>query len=249
MGLAIPRHVSNYRFIPLVSDPLPEDPVRAADDFLGIMQGRRTIREFSDRPVSQALIERLIATAGTAPSGANKQPWQFVAVQDPDIKREIRLAAEEEERQFYGGRASDTWQKDLRPMGTDEHKPFLEIAPWLIVVFKVLKDEEPNRISDQVYYVNESVGIAVGMLLAAARVAGLATLTHTPTPMKFLGPILDRPTHERPYLVIPIGYPAEDCKVPAIGRKNLHRIMTLDRGSPLRPPNSKDHLPSSNPPD
>ena len=171
----------------------PDDPKAALDEFLGAMRLRRTVRHFSDRPVDQDVIERIIATAGTAPSGANKQPWRFVAVRDPEIKREIRLAAEEEERLFYGGRANDAWRRDLLPLGTDEHKPFLEVAPWLIIVFKVMKDEEPGRESDQVYYVNESVGIAVGMLLAAARMAGLATLTHTPSPMKFLGSILGRP--------------------------------------------------------
>ena len=235
-----------HEFVPLNLSRTPEDPVKALDDFLHTMRDRRTVRHFSDRPVPQALIERIIATAGTAPSGANKQPWQFVAVQDPAIKREIRLAAEEEERLFYAGRVSETWRQDLRPMGTDQHKPFLETAPWLLVVFKVLKDEEPDRISDQVYYVNESVGIAVGLLLAAAKVAGLATLTHTPTPMKFLASILDRPSHERPFVVIPIGYPSDDCMVPAITRKNLDRIMTLDRGSSLRPQGSEDPFPDSN---
>ena len=230
----------------MADDPPPDDPKKALDDFLATMRRRRTVRQFSDRPVPRELIERIIATAGTAPSGANKQPWRFVAVQDPAIKREIRLAAEEEERLFYGGRAGKTWKQDLGPMGTDEHKPFLEIAPWLIVVFKVLKDDEPDRLSDQVYYVNESVGIAVGLLLAAARVAGLATLTHTPTPMKFLGSILDRPAHERPFVLIPVGYPAEECTVPAISRKRLDRIMTLDRGSPLRPPGSDEPLPNLN---
>ena len=238
--------MNDHDFVPLNIHQTPEDPMKALDDFLDTMRDRRTVRQFSDQPVSQALIERIIATAGTAPSGANKQPWRFVAVQDPALKREIRLAAEEEERLFYAGRVSETWRQDLRPMGTDEHKPFLETAPWLIVVFKVLKDEEPDRISDQVYYVNESVGIAVGLLLAAAKIAGLATLTHTPSPMKFLASILGRPSHERPYVVIPIGYPSDDCKVPAINRKKLDRIMILDRGSSLRPPNSTDPLPSSN---
>lgn len=225
--------------------PSPKD----ADGFLHAMQHRRTIRDFSDRPVPQSVIETIIATAGTAPSGANKQPWRFVAVQDPEIKRQIRVAAEEEERLFYGGRANDAWRRDLRPLGTDDNKPFLETAPWLIVVFKVMKDDEPGRISDQVYYVNESVGIAVGLLLAAARVAGLATLTHTPSPMKFLGPILDRPEFERPYLLIPIGHPAEDCTVPDITRKPLDRIMVVDRGTTLRPAGSTEPLPSPNPED
>ena len=227
----------------------PTEACGEVDGFLRAMQGRCTIRDFSDRPVPQSVIERIIATAGTAPSGANKQPWRFVAIQDPDIKREIRLAAEKEERLFYGGRVNDAWRRDLRPLGTDENKPFLEIAPWLIVVFKVMKDDEPDRISDQVYYVNESVGIAVGLLLAAARIAGLATLTHTPSPMKFLGSILGRPEFERPYLLIPIGHPAEDCTLPDITRKPLDRIMVVDRGTPLRPSESTEPLPSPNLPD
>ncbi|MEC8320031.1 MAG: nitroreductase family protein [Planctomycetota bacterium] len=235
-------------YIPLGDGNPPDDPRAALDEFLEAMRLRRTVRHFSDRPVDQDVIERIIATAGTAPSGANKQPWRFVAVRDPEIKREIRLAAEEEERLFYGGRANDAWRRDLLPFGTDEHKPFLEVAPWLIIVFKVMKDEEPGRASDQVYYVNESVGIAVGMLLAAARMAGLATLTHTPSPMKFLGSILGRPAHERPFLVIPIGYPAEDCEVPEITRKSLDRIMVIDRDVPLRPEGSEERLPDLNPP-
>lgn len=236
-------------FAPLDNDDAPENPKQAAQDFLESMRRRRTVRRFSDRPVDQEVIERIIATAGTAPSGANKQPWRFVAVRDPEIKREIRTAAEEEERLFYGGRANEDWRNDLRAMGTNHEKPFLETAPWLIAVFKVMKDDEPGRASDQVYYVNESVGIAVGLLLAAARVAGLVTLTHTPSPMKFLGRILGRPEQERPFILIPIGHPADDCTVPAITRKSLDRIMVIDRGSSLRPRGSTDPLPSPNPPD
>lgn len=195
------------------------------------MDRRRTIRHFSDKPVSRETIERIILAAGTAPSGANKQPWRFIAVQDQAIKREIRVGAEEEEREFYARRANPVWIEDLRPLGTDDEKPFLEIAPWLIVVFKLMKDDDPDSKSDQVYYVNESVGIACGMLLAAAHYAGLATLTHTPSPMKFLGKILGRPDYERPYLLVPIGYPAEGCTVPDIHRKSLEKIMVVDRGS------------------
>lgn len=193
------------------------------------MRQRRTVRMFSDRPVSRETIEDVIRTAGTAPSGANKQPWRFVAVQDPTIKREIRVAAEQEEHEFYTRRASDVWLRDLAIVGTDEHKPFLEIAPWLIVVFKLMKDDNPETESDQVYYVNESVGIATGLLIAAAHHAGLATLTHTPSPMKFLGQLLNRPAHERPFLLIPVGYPADDSVVPDIGRKSLDQIMVVDR--------------------
>jgi len=195
------------------------------------MERRRTIRQFSDRPVPRAVIENLIRAAGTAPSGANKQPWRFVAVQDKAIKREIRVAAEAEEREFYERRANPTWLRDLKAIGTDADKLFLEIAPWLIVVFKLMKDDLLQNESDQVYYVNESVGIAVGFLLAAAHHAGLVTLTHTPSPMKFLCKILNRPEHERPYLLIPVGYPAADAVVPNIQRKSLDQIMAVDRQS------------------
>ncbi len=184
---------------------------------------------FSDKPVPCEVIENIILAAGTAPSGANKQPWRFVAVQDPAIKKEIRIGAEEEEREFYHRRASADWLRDLKAIGTDEHKPFLEIAPWLIVVFKLVKDDLMQNDSDQVYYTNESVGIAVGFLLAAAHHAGLVTLTHTPSPMKFLASILKRPPYERPYLLIPIGYAAEGCQVPDIHRKKLEQIMVVDR--------------------
>jgi nitroreductase len=207
----------------------PEGPLEAARSFYERMQQRRSVRMFSDRPVDRAIIEHAIRAAGTAPSGANKQPWRFVAVQDPAIKREIRLAAETEEREFYERRAGERWLEDLEAIGTDEHKPFLEIAPWLIVVFKLMKDDHAERRSDLVYYANESVGIASGMLLAALHHAGLATLTHTPSPMKFLARILHRPEYERPYLLIPVGWPADDCQVPDIVRKSLDEIMVVDR--------------------
>ena len=193
------------------------------------MNSRRSVRMFSDRDVPREVIENLIRAAGTAPSGANKQPWRFIAVRDPVIKKEIRLAAEEEEREFYQRRANPDWLRDLQAIGTDEHKPFLEIAPWLIAVFKLVRDDQMQNESDQVYYVNESVGIAVGLLLAAAHHAGLATLTHTPSPMKFLATILRRPPYERPYLLIPVGYPAPDCVVPDLDRKPLDQIMVVDR--------------------
>ncbi|MDY7109010.1 MAG: nitroreductase family protein [Planctomycetota bacterium] len=218
-------------FIPFQPYRPEAPPEEAAGRFCEIMRRRRSVRMFSEKPVDRAVIERIIAAAGTAPSGANKQPWRFVAVQDPALKHEIRLAAEEEERAFYRRRAGAAWLKDLAPLGTDEHKPFLELAPWLIAVFKLMKDvDAAGRESEQVYYVNESVGIAVGLLLAAAHHAGLATLTHTPSPMKFLAEILRRPDYERPYLLIPVGYPAEDCIVPDIHRKKLEEIMVVDRG-------------------
>lgn len=201
----------------------PVPPEEAARGFSEIMHQRRTVRMFSDRPVSRETIETIVRAAGSAPSGANKQPWRFIAVSNAELKSKIRVAAEEEEREFYHRRVSDEWRADLQPFATDEHKPFLEIAPWLIVVFKMVKADDEG----QTYYVNESVGIAVGLLLAAAQHAGLATLTHTPSPMKFLSEVLGRPAHERPYLLIPIGYPADDCVVPDIRRKPLDEILVV----------------------
>ena len=201
----------------------------AAKRFLDVMQQRRSVRFFSDKPVAREVIETIIAAAGTAPSGANKQPWRFVAVQDPEIKREIRLGAEQEEREFYQRRASRRWLNDLHPLGTDHDKPFLETAPWLVVIFKLIRNDDTDPEKNQVYYLNESVGIASGIFLAAAHHAGLATLTHTPSPMEFLTTILQRPDNERPFLLVPVGYPADDCVVPDIQRKPLDEIMAIDR--------------------
>ena len=200
-------------------------PEEAAREFREIMSQRRSVRHFSDRPVSEETIREIVATAGSAPSGANKQPWRFVCVKDAETKRRIRLAAEEEEREFYENRAGETWLNDLEALGTDANKEFLEVAPWLIVIFKLTKTDEGG----QVYYINESVGIAAGFLLAAAHHAGLATLTHTPSPMAFLSTTLQRPPQERPFLLVPIGYPAEMCRVPAeaLEKKPLDQIMTL----------------------
>ena len=217
-------------FVPLRPYVPTDSPEVAAHRFYETMRQRRSVRMISDRPVSRAVIEEIIRAAGTAPSGANKQPWRFVAVQDPAIKKEIREAAEAEEREFYYRRANEAWLRDLRAIGTDEHKPFLESAPWLIVVFKLTRDDDPGNPSDQIYYINESVGIAVGLLLAAAHYAGLVTLTHTPSPMKFLGRLLERPSYERPYLLIPVGYPTDDCVVPDLQHKPLEAIMVVDRG-------------------
>ena len=210
-----PDHVPLDRYDPGV--PSQE----AARRFYEVMAKRRTVRMFSEEPVPVETIEWVIRAAGTAPSGANKQPWRFVAVSDPEMKRKIRLAAEEEEREFYGRRAGEEWLRDLAPFGTDEHKEFLEVAPWLVVVFKMMKTDEGG----QVYYANESVGIATGLLLAAAHHAGLATLTHTPSPMGFLTKVLERPAHERAFLLVPMGFPAADCVVPDIERKDLGEIM------------------------
>lgn len=203
----------------------PGVPIQqAAERFYEIIRQRRTVRMFSDRPVPRSVIDTCILSAGTAPSGAHKQPWRFVAVQDPTLKRKIREAAEAEEREFYSRKAGPEWLADLAPFGTDDHKPFLETAPWLIAVFKLMKTDEGG----QVYYVNESVGIATGILLAALHNSGLATLTHTPSPMKFLAEILQRPDHERPFLLIPVGYPADDCVVPKLQRKPIDQIRVFD---------------------
>lgn len=210
-------HVPLQRYVP------DRSPELEAESFYQRMARRRTVRMFSDRPVGRDTIEWVIRAAGTAPSGANKQPWRFVAVSDPDLKARIREAAEEEEREFYARRASDRWLEDLRPFGTDEDKRFLTIAPWLLVVMALKKTDDGG----QVYYLNESVGIATGLLLAAAHHAGLATLTHTPSPMGFLSKLLGRPEHEKPYLLIPMGYPTEDAVVPAISRKPLEGISVF----------------------
>lgn len=182
---------------------------------------RRTIRDFADRPVPIELVETAIAAAATAPSGANLQPWRFVVVTDPERKRRIRAAAETEEREFYRHRATDEWLAALAPLGTDWRKPFLQTAPVLIVVFEVHKG--PN--TPRPYYCKESVGIAVGFLLAALHRAGLATLTHTPSPMRFLTEVCDRPPEERPFVLIPVGYPAEDARVPDLARKPLTEVL------------------------
>jgi nitroreductase len=196
-----------------------QPPEAAARAFYETMRKRRSVRMFSDRPVSWETVEWILRTAHSAPSGANKQPWRFVCVQDPEVRRRLRLAAEQEEREFYARRANDEWLQDLAPLGTDADKPFLETAPWLIAVFALSRMDDGG----QVYYLKESVGLACGLLLAAAHQAGLATLTHTPSPMGFLNDILGRPKHERPFLLIPLGHPADDCVVPraAMARRPL----------------------------
>jgi iodotyrosine deiodinase len=204
-------------------------PEAAARAFHEVMRRRRSVRMFSDRPVSRETIEWLVRTAGTAPSGANKQPWRFVCVQDPALKAAIRQAVETEERAFYSSRAGERWLEDLAPLGTDADKAYLEVAPWLIVVFKLMQGDDGG----QVYYPAESVGIATGLLLAAAQHAGLATLVHTPSPMGFLSTVLGRPAHERAFVLIPVGYPADDCRVPeaALRKKPLDEILVFDKGS------------------
>jgi iodotyrosine deiodinase len=205
----------------------PDVPAEAAARrYYEVMERRRSVRFFSDKPVSRATIEWIVRTGGTAPSGAHKQPWRFVCVNDPGLKQEIRAAAESEEREFYERRATEKWLADLAPLGTDSSKPFLETAPWLIIVFQLAKTDDGGM----VYYREESVGIATGMLISAIHHAGLVTLTHTPSPMKFLSQVLGRPDHERPFLLLPVGYPAENATVPRMGRKPLEEIMVVNRG-------------------
>lgn len=201
--------------------------LRRSEVFYELMNCRRSLRMFSDRPVPRELIENLIRTASTAPSGAHKQPWTFCAVSDPVLKAQIREAAEKEEYESYNGRMSEEWLKDLEPLGTDWHKPFLEIAPWLIVVFKKAYDLDEQGERQKCYYVNESVGLAAGFLLAAIHNAGLVSLTHTPSPMNFLQKILERPDNERPFLLIPVGYAAEDATVPDLVRKPLEQVSVF----------------------
>ncbi len=210
-----------------------EELADQARQFYETMRTRRTIRHFSDRPVARGLIEDCLRTAGTAPNGANLQPWHFVAVSDPELKRQIRLAAEEEERDFYQKRAPAAWLEALAPLGTDSRKPFLEIAPWLIAVFAQPFRILPDGTRSKTYYAMESVGIATGLLVAAVHACGLAALTHTPSPMAFLNRILDRPSHEKPFVLLVVGHPAEGASVPDISRKALEEISTF-RTSPPR---------------
>lgn len=220
--------------MPLVLEPLRPYPSLADDErvaraeaFLTTMRSRRTVRDFTDEPVPMEAVRAAIATAGLAPSGANRQPWHFAVVTDPAIKRAIREAAEEEERAFYNGRAPKEWLEALEPLGTDWCKPFLETAPVLIVVFQELWGRVPSGGRVKNYYVTESVGIATGFLLAGLHQAGLATLTHTPSPMGFLREILKRPPNEKAAMIVVVGHAAPDAKVPAITKKPLKEIATF----------------------
>lgn len=213
------------RFIPFRPTAYPPgEMLERSHAFYELMNRRRTVRDFSDKPVPAELIEQIILTASTAPSGANKQPWTFCLVSDPAIKKAIREAAEKEEYTNYHGRMSDEWLDDLKSLGTNWEKSFLETAPYLIVVFKK-SWEQAGAEKLKNYYVMESVGLATGFLLAAIHYAGLVALTHTPSPMNFLQEILKRPENEKPFLLIPVGYPAENAEVPDISRKSLEEVL------------------------
>jgi nitroreductase len=202
----------------------PEEMLARARSFYEEVKRRRTVRDFSERPVPREVIEYCLLAAGTAPNGANRQPWHFVVVQNPELKRKIRIAAEKEEQEFYRERAPKEWLEALAPLGTDEHKAFLEKAPVLIAIFGESYEQKPDGTKVKNYYVTESVGIATGILITALHHAGLATLTHTPSPMKFLNELLNRPANERPFLLLVVGYPAENATVPAITKKTLNEI-------------------------
>ncbi|HEV8369197.1 MAG TPA: nitroreductase family protein [Pyrinomonadaceae bacterium] len=221
--------MSSPKFIPLTGyQEYPSDEMKQrAVSFYEEMQRRRTVRQFSNRPVSRDVIEQCIRAAATAPSGANLQPWHFVVITDQSVKRQIRLAAEEEEKEFYTRRAPKEWLEALAPLGTDEHKEFLEIAPYLIAVFVERYGELPTGAPVKHYYPKESVGIACGVLITAIQQVGLASLTHTPSPMKFLNKILGRPGNESPFLLLVVGYPASDAIVPNIKRKRLEDVCTF----------------------
>ncbi|MGE7432856.1 MULTISPECIES: nitroreductase family protein [Kitasatospora] len=208
--------------VPLRPTTVPADEAAArCRAFHDVMSQRRTVRDYSTRPIPDDVIEWAVRTAATAPSGAHVQPWRFVVITDPERKRRLREAAEAEEREFYGHRASEEWLEALRPIGTDWRKPFLEDAPAVIVVFEVHKGPQSPR----PYYTKESVGIAVGLLLTALHQAGLATLTHTPSPMRFLNEVCERPAEERAAYVIPVGYPADGARVPDLRRKDLDQVL------------------------
>ncbi len=212
--------MKSEKFIPYSAITFPESVQERSESYYQFMDQRRSVREFSDKPIPKEVIDQLVLTASSAPSGAHKQPWTFCVVGSPEIKKKIREAAEKEEYENYHGRMSEEWLEDLVPFGTDWQKSFLTTAPWLIVVFKKAYDLE-NGEKKKNYYVNESVGLATGFLLAAIHNAGFVSLTHTPSPLNFLQKILDRPANERPFLLIPVGYPADDAEVPVLDRKSL----------------------------
>jgi iodotyrosine deiodinase len=221
--------VKKYEFVPhdQYREYPPKEMKRRAKEFADDVHRRRSIRHFSERPVPREIIEDCIRAAGSAPSGANRQPWRFVVVSDAKIKRQIRNAAEAEEHEFYTRRAPAAWLEVLAPLGTDEKKPFLENAPYLIVIFEERYSVTPDGEKSKNYYTQESVGLAAGILITAVHNAGLVSLTHTPSPMGFLNDVLGRPSHERPFLILVVGYPADDATVPKITRKPVSDIMSF----------------------
>jgi nitroreductase len=219
--------VTEPQFVPYRPPRTPIDEVATrARAFYQMLDTRRSVRMFSPEPVPRSVIDDLIRAASTAPSGAHRQPWRFVVVGDADTKRRIREAAEAEEAENYGGRLPEDWLEALAPLGTDEHKPYLEMAPWLVVLFEERYGINPDGTHRKNFYVKESVGIAAGMFVAAVHSAGLATLPHTPSPMAFLSKALERPENERPFALFPVGYPAEDCVVPDLVRKPLAEVAS-----------------------
>ncbi|MEZ4415552.1 MAG: nitroreductase family protein [Gemmatimonadota bacterium] len=218
---------------PLVGYPIrsDEEMIARARGFADEMRTRRTVRSYAPRQIAEAVVRSCLEVALSAPNGANRQPWHFVAITDPGLKRQIREAAEEEERRFYGGGAPQEWLDALAPLGTDADKPFLEEAPLLVAIFAESYELRPDGTRVKNYYVQESVGIATGMLITAFHHAGLATLTHTPSPMRFLNDLLGRPYHERPFLLLVVGHPAQDATVPAITKKPFASVVTFARGS------------------
>jgi iodotyrosine deiodinase len=220
------KMINGFPFVPYQREiNSPEKMIALSNEFYNWMDQRRSVRDLSDEPVPKVVIENILLAASTAPSGAHKQPWTFCVVSNPDIKSKIRMEAEKEEKESYDGRMSEEWLADLKPLQTDWQKPFLEIAPYLIVVFKKSYDLLPDGSKKTNYYVNESVGIACGLLLTAIHHAGLVALTHTPSPMNFLTKILNRPENERPFLLIPVGYPASEVYVPKLKRKGLEDVV------------------------
>ncbi|MGV6813446.1 MAG: nitroreductase family protein [Phycisphaerales bacterium] len=213
-----------HRMIPFSPHEPQMSPEQVSEAFYRVANLRRTVRQFSDRPVSRETIENIILAAGTAPSGAHKQPWRFIAISNPEMKKKVRVEIEKVETEFYEKKASDRWLDDLTEFETSPDKSYMDTVPWIIVVMALRKTDDGG----QVYYLNESVGLAAGLLLTAANEAGLSTVTQTPSPMGFLRELLGRPEHERPYMVIPVGYAADDCVVPDLERKSLGEISVFE---------------------
>lgn len=232
-----PEVAAKHPFVPLDFTRFePDEMERRADQFADEMDRRRSVRMLSDEPVPLELVARAIETASTAPSGAHHQPWRFVVTGDPVVKAAIRGAAEDEERQNYdGGRINDEWRHELEPLGTDWHKEFLEVAPWIVVLFEERYGVTDDGSRRHHYYVKESCGIAAGLFIAALHHMGLATLTHTPSPMAFLSKVLERPANERPFVLFPVGYPLDGCLVPDLRRKSLREVMTVVGDVPPAP--------------